>query len=97
MDLDEQNGVDLATRQTNLKQCYIKKAKIVLNQEFCDSQYNTSIALDFDTRHVNVENMYDECYVLFDEPIIRDIRFCELLYPRDTKTKFHCTYCVKAN
>lgn len=39
--------------------------------------------------------MYDDCYVLLDEEIKRDIRYCELIYPRDPKTKFYCTYCVK--
>jgi hypothetical protein len=85
--LDTDNGVALATRISNQKSCYTLKAKLVVNKAFCDSQYNFSISAD-------VEKLYDDCYVLLDEPISRDIRYCELLY-RESKEKFFCTYCTK--
>jgi hypothetical protein len=73
------------SRQNNLKECYTEKARITLDENFCDKHKSYSDDLEL---------KYSECYILLDPPVYRDRTYCENKYPVDTESKYRCAYCV---
>ena len=52
-------------RQANLKECYETTAGIIVDEDFCDTEYSDD----------DIEEKYTSCYVLFQQ--YRDRKYCE--------------------
>lgn len=73
-----QNYCDLKYLEKEPKlKCYREKAKLVLDREFCISQFE------------NIDEIY-ECYIEIGLMEFKNREYCEIYHPEDTQAKYDC-------